>query len=80
MSKKKRLISIISFVSIAIILAAYVLSIVFAIMGNVGLTATIIAFNTVFVVIVYFILRFHKNRLADEALNEEAEENQESQN
>ena len=76
-NNKEKAFRIFSLVSVVVVLIIYTLSIIFALMGNIGLTITIFAFNSVFVVVLYFIIRFNKNKMLDEVSENEDDENKE---
>jgi membrane protein implicated in regulation of membrane protease activity len=63
---------ILSIVLLVIIVLLYLSSIIFALLGNFELTLYIFGFNTVFVVIVFFLIRF--NRFVTEDDNIELED------
>lgn len=74
MKSQKKAFRIFSIVAVIIVALVYIASIVVSLMGNLGLTIAIIGFNSVFVVILFFIIKFHKyntNQNESETTNED---------
>ena len=74
MTGKKKKFHTFSLVAVIVVILVYILSIVFALIGNIGLTVSVLAFNSCFVVVLYFVIRYNKNRQDDDESNNEISE------
>lgn len=55
-----------SIIAVIIVILVYIASIVVSLMGNIGLTLAIIAFNSVFVVVLFFIIKIYKSNTSQD--------------